>query len=135
MSTIEEVRRAFEDELQAIFALDQELLSERAAIKRKAFLENRSLTDAEIVRRKEVAATRQELSEALRTLALETVDALEDASDVGTLLAELNAVNQQLADDLARLKDMAQHAEKATRVATGLENVVGKLAGLTNPIA
>ena len=135
MATIEEVREAFEDELQAIFALDQELSAERASIKRKAFLENRPLTDAEIARRKEIAATRQELSEALRTLALETVDALEDASDVGALIAELNAVNQQLADDLARLNGMVQHAEKAKKVAAGLQSVAGKLAGLTNPIA
>ena len=135
MATIKEVRKAFEDELQAIFALDQHLSAERTAIKRKAFLKDRLLTDAEVAHRKEIAATRQELSEALRTLALETVDALEDASDVASLLAEINVVNQQLADDLARLKNMAEHADRATKVAAGLASVAEKLAGLANTIA
>lgn len=135
MATIQEVRKAFEDELQSIFMLDQDLSAERAAIKRRAFLEDRVLTDAEVARRKEIAATREELSEALRTLALETVDALENASDVGSLLAEINAVNQQLADDLAQLQDMEEHAERAKTVAAGLANVTKKLAGFANSFA
>lgn len=63
------------------------------------------------------------------------MDALEDASDVGSLLAEINAVNQQLADDLAQLEEMVEHAERARRVATGLANVAKTLAGLPDPIA
>ena len=132
MATIDEVRKAFDEELQAIFALDQDLSAERAAIKRKAFLGGRPLTDVEVARRKEIAATRQELSDALRTLALEKVDALENASDVRALLAEINAINLQL---VARLEDMVEHAEKAAKVAAGLANIAQKLAGLANTIA
>ena len=134
MATINEVRKEFENELQAIFALDQELSAERAAIKRKAFQENRPLDDDEVKRRKEIAATRLELSDALRTLALETVDALENATDVDNLIAEINAVNQQLVDDLNQLNDMEEHLNNAKNVANGLANIILKLKDLNFPL-
>lgn len=134
MATINQVRKAFDDERQAISALDKDLAAERAAIKYKTFQERRSPSKAEVERRKEIVATRQKLSDAFRTLALDTVDALENANDVEALLAEINTINQQLTDDLAQLKDIVEHAEKAAQVATGLANITRKLADLANKI-
>ncbi|WP_461535242.1 hypothetical protein [Spongorhabdus nitratireducens] len=130
MTTIAEVRECFEIELHAIFALDQALAAERSALKRKAFAQSRKLTDQEVKRRKEIVATRVELAEAIEALALDTVDALENASDVDSLLANIGAINQQLEDDLDHLKQLQKNAEQAQKVAEGMAAVVDKLIAL-----
>lgn len=135
MTTIAEVKASFEDQLQAIFVLDQTLSAERSALKRKAFAEGRPLTADEVKRRKEIAATRGELAEAMEVLALDTVDALENSSDVDKLLSNINAVNQQLKDDLDRLKKIEENAAKVEAVAKGLASVTGKLLDLKNMLA
>ncbi len=86
-------------------------------------------------RRKEIAATRGELAEAMETLALDTVDALENSSDVDNLLRNIEAVNQQLQDDLEHLKQIAEHAAKAAAIASGMATVVGKLLGFKNTLS
>ena len=135
MTTIAEVKESFETELHNIFALDQELAAERSALKRKAFAEGRKLSDKEVKRRKEIAATRGELAEAMETLALDTVNALESASDVDKLLAHIGAVNQQLKDDLYRLKQLVENVEKVEKVAKGMAGVVEKLLDLKKVLA
>lgn len=135
MTTIAEVKESFETELHAIFALDQVLAAERSSLKRKAFVEGRKLTAEEVKRRKEIAATRGELAEAMEALALDTVDALESASDVDSLLANIGAVNQQLKDDLDRLKQLEKNVAKVEKVAKGMARVVEKLIGLKNVLA
>lgn len=135
MTTIAEVKESFETELHAFFALDQVLAAERSALKRKAFVEGRKLTAEEVKRRKEIAATRGELAEAMETLALDTVDALESASDVDNLLANIGAVNQQLQDDLDRLKQFEENVAKVEKIAEGMVGVVDKLLGLKNVLA
>lgn len=130
MATIKQVRKAFEDGLQAISALDQDLADEQAAIEREAFLKERSLTDMEEARSNEITETRQKLSDTLKTLALETVEALENADDVKTLLTEIKAVNQGLDDDLASLKSMEIHTKKAANVVAELTNIAKNLANL-----
>jgi hypothetical protein len=130
MTTIAEVKETFETELQAIFFLDQTLAEERSAIKMKAFAEDRPLTDEEVSRRKEIAATRGELAEAMEALALDTVNALENASDVDDLLSNIKAVNQQLKDDLDRFKQLEETAAKAEAVAKGMAGVIEKLLSL-----
>ncbi|NKC12083.1 MAG: hypothetical protein GKR94_07730 [Gammaproteobacteria bacterium] len=130
MTTIAQVKESFETELHAIFALDQALAAERSALKRKAFVEGKQLTPEEVKRRKEIAATRGELAEAMEALALDTVDALENASDVDDLLASISAVNQQLEDDLERLKAIEETTKKVEKVVSGMATVIDKLQGL-----
>lgn len=130
MATIEEVRAEFEARRLDISALDQALAEERKEIRRAAFHAGRSLTPDEIVRRKEIAATRLELAELLQTLSFSTIDALENAEDLDDLLHEINSVNQQLDDDLNRLRSLVAHAETAARVADGIAQAVAKLAEL-----
>jgi len=124
MKTIAEVKKGFENELQAIFSLDQALAEERSAIRRIAFAEGRLLTDSEVNRRKEIAATRGELAEAMEALGLDTVNALENASDVDSLLSKIDIVNQQLKDDLDSLKELEDKAAKVEAVANGMAQVV-----------
>ena len=129
MSTIAEVKESFETELQALFALDQLLAEERSTLKREAFVAGRPLSPEEVIRRKEIAATRGELGEAMEALALDTVNALENASDVDALLSRINMVNQQLADDLERLKQMEEKVARVEAIAKGMDGVIDKLLG------
>ena len=130
MATIAEVKKAFQDARASIADLDQKLAAERKKIKVTAFRAGRPLTAAEIARRKEIAATRLELAEALQVLALKTIRSLEIAEDVDDLIREIGAVNQQLEDDLARLGEVASHAATAARVVEGLAKLAAKLAEL-----
>jgi len=129
MTTIAEVKDVFETALQAINLLDQALADERKALKRNAFAEGRPLTDEEVIHRKEIVATRVKLADAMEVLALDTVDALENSSDVGQLIHNINAVNFQLENDLERLKQTEATAAKAAAVAGGMVSVVHKLLG------
>ena len=130
MATIDEVKAAFEEQLQTIYVLDQSLGAERAELLRRAFKEGRALSDQEVKRRKEIASTRQELADALRILGLETVGALESASDVDSLLAEIEAINLQLKDDLDHLHNIAKYAGKVAKFASGMALVLEKLQKL-----
>ena len=130
MTTIEEVRAAFDAGRAEISALDQALAAERGAIRRAAFRAGRPLSSAEVARRKEIAATRDKLAEALKTLALSTIDALENAEDLDDLLHVIESVNQQLDDDLAGLRELVDYAENAARVAERIAGAAGKLAAL-----
>lgn len=130
MATIAEVRESFETAFAAIAVLDQTLAAESKMIKRRAFKEGRPLEDVEIARRKAIAATRMELGDALQDLGLSAIDALENSDDIDLLIGEINAVNQQLKDDLDHLKTMAAHAEKAAKVAEALATAAGKITEL-----
>jgi len=130
MTTIAEVKESFENELQAIFSLDQALAEERSALRRVAFAEGRPLTDEEVQRRKEIVATRGELAEAMEALGLDTVNALENASDVDSLLSKIALVNQQLEDDLDRLRQLEEKVAKVEAVASGMAQVINNLLSL-----
>lgn len=130
MTTIAEVKESFESELLAIFSLDQALAEERSALRRMAFAEGRPLTDKEVQRRKEIVATRGELAEAMEALGLDTVNALENASDVDSLLSKIAMVNQQLEDDLDRLRQLEEKVAKAEAVASGMAQVINNLSSL-----
>lgn len=130
MATIAEVRNSFETALAAIEELDQTLAAETKRIRGQAFDEGRALNGAEVNRRKSIAATRMELADALEDLGLGTIDALENADDIDSLINVINATNQQLEDDLDHLKIMVEYAVTAAKVADGLAKAATQLAGL-----
>lgn len=130
MATIAEVRNSFETALAAIEELDQTLAAETKRIRGQAFDEGRALNDAEVNRRKSIAATRMELADALEDLGLGTIDALKNADDIDSLINVINATNQQLEDDLDHLKIMVEYAVTAAKVADGLAKAATQLAGL-----
>ena len=134
MTTIKEVSASFEEGLHAISVLDQTLATERSALKRKAFDEERLLTTEEVKRREEIAATRGKLAEAMKTLALDTVDALENTSDVDRLLGNIEQINQQIQGDLDRLEGIEENAAKIRSVTKSLASIVSKLSGLRSTL-
>ncbi|MEM7221928.1 MAG: hypothetical protein AAF495_03050 [Pseudomonadota bacterium] len=128
--TIEEIRTTFQTTRDAIAQLDGELAAERKAIKVAAFRAGRPLTADEVARRKQIAATRLELAEALQELSLNTLDALDSAPEVAALVNEINAINQQLTDDLNHLKQIEKFAETAAKVAEMLAEAAKVVASL-----
>jgi len=130
MATVKQVNAACEKAYDDLGALYRQLSAERETIKMTAFDAGRPLTDKEIKRRKEIAATQQEITEILKDLAKSTIQALEKADNVAWLLAEINASNQQLADDLKALKRKAAYAQKAAKVTATLTDAAAKVAKL-----
>lgn len=130
--TVNEVREHFEMQRRKIADLDQSLAGERSEMKRRAFAEGRELTDDELGRLGEIAAERGRLAGAMEELALETVDALESASDVDALLERIKTLNRQLEGDLERLQKAEAHAARAEAVAAGLASLLGMLLDLKN---
>ena len=134
MTTIKEVSESFEEGLDAISVLDQTLAAERSALKRKAFDEGRSLTTEEVKRRKEITTTRGKLAEAMKMLALDSVNALENTSGVDRLLGNIEQINQQIQGDLDRLGRIEENAAKIRSVVESLASMVSKLSGFRSTL-
>ena len=128
MTTIKEVKASFEEGLQAISVLDQTLAAEHSALKRNAFLEKREPATEEIKRREEIATTRGKLAEAMTTLALDTVNALENTSEIDRLLSNIEQINQQIQGDMDRLEKTEENAAKIRSVTKGLASIVSKIS-------
>lgn len=135
MPTIDQIRVEFERARGELATLDGKLADERAEIRRTAFQEGRSLSAQEISRRKEIAATRGELTDALETLALDTLASLDAADDLDSLLHEVNSIIQQLDDDLKDLQQLVDYAKSAESVGKGLATVATALAALRPELA
>ena len=134
MTTIKEVTASFEEGLRAISVLDQTLAAEHSALKRNAFLEKRELTAEQVKRREEISATRGKLTEAMETLALDTVNALENASEVDRLLGSIEQINQQIQGDLDHLEKIEENAAKIRSVAESLASIVSSLSGFRSSL-
>lgn len=131
MATIDEVRTGFEQARKEIGLLDEALANEQERIEDQAFQDGgRDLTAEEEARVAAIETARNNLGPSLQKLAMETIDALENASDFDDLLAELDAINQQLTDDLSDLNDLVDVAAKAAKVLGILAKVAEKLIAL-----
>ena len=128
--TIATVRAAFQVQRDAITALDAALAKESEKLEVDALEQGRDLTAAEEGRLGQISDTRVELANALSKLGLDTLDALDNASDLDDLLDEIKAVNQQLEDDLEHLKDIERDAEIVANVAAMASKAVTTLAKL-----
>ncbi|MFV1998563.1 MAG: hypothetical protein ACC641_11200 [Acidiferrobacterales bacterium] len=120
MATIKQVGVNFLRRRAEIDALDQALARERRVIQIEAFDGGRKMTSEEKDRRREIGATRLELSEALEVLALTTLENLNDADDVDALNLEITRINEMLKDDLKHLKKLETYADTAADVLKGL---------------
>ncbi len=128
--TVADVRAAFQIQRDAITALDAALAQESNKQEVDAVDQGRDLSAAEESRLDQISDTRIELAKALSELALDTLDALDNASDVDDLLDEIKAVNKQLEDALEHLKTIEGYAEIVANVAAMAEKVVTILARL-----
>ena len=120
MATIDEVRAKFEASRAEISALDQKLAAERTEILDQAFLDQRQMTTEENARLNEIVETRSKLGKALEALALSTIDDLENAEDLASLLRRIETVNELLDDDLGRLQRIVDYTETAAKVAKSI---------------
>lgn len=126
--TIDNILSDFRALRSNLRALDDELDQERREIRLQAFKEGRAETADEKARRKEIAATRLETADALQALSLETIQALDSAEELQSLIQSLNLINEGLKDDLARLRALERYAELAAKAADGLSKGLEKLA-------
>ena len=128
--TIETVRAAFQVQRDAITTLDATLAQESNNLEVDAVDQGRDLTPAEESRLDQIAVTRTETAKALGKLALDTLEALDNASDLNDLLDEIKAVNNELEDHLEHLKTIERYAEVVANVVAIAEKAVTTLAEL-----
>jgi len=134
MSTIEEIKAAFDTESKALGSLNRALNKERNDIRRRGLREDRDLTDAETTRLEEIAAARREINRLTEKLGAETVELLDNADDVDSLLAELETINQGLSAGLGQLQSLEAYAEKVEKITSGFVSVTGKLLDFRNTL-
>lgn len=125
--SVQVIREGFEETLNEINILDGKLAEEYSAIEEKAFIDGRELSNDEINHLRQISARQDKLADLTEILALDTIDALENSSDVDALLDKIEGVNQQLEDDLDRLQQIEENAQKVQKVAEGLAKIVEKL--------
>lgn len=128
--TKKEVVDHFKSLRSDLYELDKKLDNERRDIRLKAFRESRAQTPDETARRKEIAAQRLEIADALKELALETIAELDRTEDLQNLIAAMTHINAELVDDLENLKRLEEYAALADKVIKGLVKGVEKLSKL-----
>lgn len=126
----EEVMQHFRGVRGDLTELDKKLDQERRAIRLTAFQAGRRQTVEEIARRKEIAAERLEVADALEELALETIAGLDGTEDVQKILSSMALINAELGGDLQRLKQLEEYAALADKIMKGLVKGVAKLGKL-----
>lgn len=109
--------------------LDHALQSEIDEIVLGAARAGRPLTNDEKARRKVLRASQADVGEAFRALAFATLARLDSSADVLELKGKLDEINDNLVDDLARLKNIARYAAIAAQVADGLAVLAEQVAG------
>jgi hypothetical protein len=129
-STVKEIVAAATAAENELGVLELKLDDEIKAIRRTAFLEDRSLTDAENARQTELVGMLGEMRKAVQVLGFMTAEGLTRSKDVQDLLHRMEAVNAGLQDDLAKLKKIQKVAETAAEVADALAKAGEKLAKL-----
>ena len=130
MATIKEIEVAFLARRAEIDALDQQLAKERRSTQISAIKANREMNSEEKQRLKQIGSTRQELAEALQVFSLVTLEQLESADDLSTLVLEISRINFMLVDDLSELERIEEYAEKVAKVVGGLASIAEKLASV-----
>ena len=108
--------------------LEQQLQTEIDEIDFRAFQDGRPLTADEKARRKQFRASQTEVREAFVELAFVTLRRLDDSEEVKRLHKRMDQINRGLSDDLDDLKQIAEFAETAAKVADTIAEVVQKIA-------
>ena len=115
--------------LNALQALEDELLSETKEIKRTAAQAARLLAEDERQRIEVSEARLKDLYKATRVLALQTLKEIDDSEGVNALKEELGRVNANLTRHLEQLKAVDRYARVAADASAKLAKVaagVGK---------
>ncbi|MDF1736363.1 MAG: hypothetical protein P1U37_13815 [Minwuia sp.] len=128
--TVEEILADANEARTALGELELLVQKEIKDIEAKAAAEHRWPNAEEKARRKKLRAQKAEIAESFRGLADITLMRLDDSADVQKVLARMQTVNDDLAEDLEDLKQIEGMAAKAAKVAGIVEKIATKLAGL-----
>ncbi|QEX24807.1 hypothetical protein FRZ61_47490 [Hypericibacter adhaerens] len=109
--------------------LDHALQSEIDEIVLGAARAGRPLSDDEKARRKSLRASQSDVGDAFTAVAFATLARLNQSADVEELKGKLDTINDNLTDDLNRLKNIARYAAIAAKVADGLTELAEQVAG------
>ena len=93
-------------------------------IKINALNEGRFLIPSEKATRADRRAKKAEIEKALIELTFVTLQALNNSAEVKRLTQKMIAINEQVADDLQDLNQIAEYADAAAKTAKSLENIV-----------
>ncbi len=128
--SVDDIVRSAQAARRDLSDLEHELQTGIDSIDSAAFQQGRDLTAAETAKRTQLRASQAEVRDAFIQLAFVTVSRLDDSTEVAALSARMQGINSGLADDLARLKRIAQFAETAAKVVDGVANVAAQVAKL-----
>jgi hypothetical protein len=129
-ASVQDIVKAAQAARRNLSDLEQQLQTEIDKIDFAAFHEGRDLTHDETARRTQLRASQSEVRQAFIELAFVTVTRLDHSDEVATLSARMQGINRGLADDLDRLKRIADFAKTVAKVADAVARVAGMLAKL-----
>jgi len=128
MSSAQEIIEAASEAQKALFELELAIENDIDEMRLKAFKEERSLSEDEVKRRKELRVAQGEIRDAKQELAYVTLSRLDASDDVVQLRKRMKMVNQCLSDDLNNLNNIEKFAAKAAKAADKITEVVAKVA-------
>ena len=121
MPTTDEVHLKFVTSRDTLSARHQELSDEYGSIRDRVRSEDRRPTPDEERRLETIAAERDRLNGELATLAVSTIDELENAEDIDALVDQMKSIGQRLETEPSRVKEIVSSVEAAGKV---LEDIV-----------
>lgn len=133
--TVEEIVADVESLQHDLLTARREIRSAFDKIKTDASAARRGLTEAERDLRAALRAARSELGEALDDLDWVTLERLDAASDVKLLHDRLTEINDELGDEIRRLKKLEAVAATAAKVADTIAKVAKKVTALAAKVA
>lgn len=127
MGTIQQILDEVEQANQALTELEESLQAEMNAIELNAFRAGKSLTDQEIKTIDDRQSQLEKAQNGAAAMALVTLQRLNNAEDLGDLIAQMNAINGEMKETLDDLKQIERYAATAAAVAEGLGNIAGNI--------
>lgn len=130
MTTIDDVLAEAKAARLDLADLEFELQEEIDRIRFDAASSGRAMTEEERNLRNQLRAEKSELRDAFVQLTFVTLQRLDSAPEIAQLNARMAAVNQDLQDDLAHLKEIAEFAALAARISEGIAGIAAKVASM-----
>ncbi len=127
MSTVEQVRAQVTNTKGHLDLLQRDLQGEIEDLRARA-REPGGLTAEEQARLDERRAQRMEAGVAFRDLTFVALSKLDNSQEVANMIAKMRRVNQDLKDDIERLRHIARYADTAAQIAAGISTITATLA-------
>jgi hypothetical protein len=128
--TADEIIAARDIARQVLAELELELQEEIDEIRFAALQRGQPMSDDEKALRDERRANLAEARATFRNLNFITLQRLDQSDEVRQLQQRMNEINQEIGDDLERLKKIKRYAETAAKIADAVAKATEKLAQL-----